>query len=77
MQDPSVCPRFLHPDSVILLRHIFDVACVTLRDRVTDGSRARIHGVVGRALADLAKSGEVDPDHLLEYALARGRAALN
>jgi hypothetical protein len=31
MQDPDVGLYFLHSDSIALLRHVFDVACDTLR----------------------------------------------
>lgn len=77
MQDADVGPYVLHPDSIALLRHVFDVACDTLRDRITADSEARIHGVVGLAIVDLARRGHVDPDHLLKHALACVRAALN
>jgi hypothetical protein len=70
---PDAGPYFLHSDSIVLLRHIFDVVCDTLRDQVTDTSKARIHGVVGLAIADMANRGLVDPDRLLKHALARAR----
>jgi hypothetical protein len=41
MQDLYVGPYLLHPDSIALLHHIFNVACDTLRDQVTDTSKAR------------------------------------
>ena len=74
---PDAGPYFLNSDSIVLLRHIFDVVCDTLRDQVTDSSKARIHGVVGLAIADMAERGLVDPDRLLKHALACARAALN
>ena len=77
MQDHIFAPDFIHSNRVILLRHIYDVACDALRDRVTDASKARMHNVVGLAIVDLARRGQADPDHLLNHALARARAALN
>lgn len=76
MQDINFGLSF-SPGAIVVLRHVFDVACDTVRDQVTDDSKARIHGVVGLAIVNLARGGDVDPDKLLKHALARARAALN
>lgn len=77
MQDINSSIDLLRPGAILLLRHIFEVACDAVENRVTESSKARIHGVIGLAIVDAARAGEVDPDHLLKHALACARAALN